>query len=751
MKQTGSARRHPLSALKGSAREAACEAIDARLARQLVPGALAYPVAGALLLGLLPAGPVGSVVVAYLVLAVALVVPRTVLAFAFRRRFLRRREGWRFAVLALTAGLVSAWGALAYQVVEAEGASPAGSVCLLVSATLVAGIYAVFPAYLLFAWCCYLALLLPPALALLLRPGESPLALPIAVAAFGLFYTVQTRTRFREVWDHTISTVRLSASVAQLERLNHELQLKREQAVSAVATRTRFIANTSHELRTPLHGILGNAELLLAGSLAERERKLARAIFDAGRSLLRLVDDVLELARVEAGQVRIEVEAEDPRRIAQAVGDTVRGMAHSQGLAVELHLDRSIPAHVMIDGERFRQILLNLVGNAVKFTERGEVRINLTYRAESDPPCLETAVTDTGPGIPSGQEQAIFEDFVQLDSGADRRFAGSGLGLPICKRLVEAMKGEIGVEPAPGGGSTFWFSIPARPTSAVDQRSRTSGRITGARERDGQAARVLVVDDNEPNRQLAVEQVRHLGHDADAVADGEAALEALDGFAYDLVLLDCQMPGLDGYEVARRIRAQRDNVNHLIPIVAVTANAMPEERRRCLQAGMDDYVCKPLNLKTLERVIDVWIAGGAEDAEEAAAGEGDRPGAADGPIEAARLRELQFLRDRLGPAAIDALLAAFEDDYASARDAYGTARAADDRPAVAAACRRLDRLFRDIGLEGARRALDPARTEAGPLPPVPAFDRPTQEGLRSLRATLARTASSDQVVNSARS
>ena len=691
-------RPHPLRALRGDLKLAAIEQTDRRMGRRLLPGSALYAVAGLLLLGTLSSArdTLTPWILGFVGVATALCGLRVLLILRFDALYGRGPDAWRRVIAAISLLLFATWSTVSVSVILLEGLSAAAVLALLISAAIVTGVHSIFAHRMTIAAASYAVVLLPPAIELLLAGIERAALFGVALVLYGVYFVIQTRSRFLEIWDHIITAVRLGASVQELERLNETLQEKEEQALSAAAAKTQFIANTSHELRTPLHGILGNAELLLANGLPERSQQLTRAISSAGRSLLHLVNDILELSRVEAGQIRIDIDARKPRDLIQAVSATASSMADQRGIDLDTYIADDVPELLSMDGERYRQILLNLVSNAVKFTDEGRVRIEVVYHVDEDPPRLETSVTDTGPGIPSSSEAAIFEDFVQLESGPDRRYEGSGLGLAICKRLVDAMDGEMGLETTRGVGSTFWFSIPARVASSIEYRPRSSGRIKTIGERAGSyRARILVVDDNESNLDLAVGQVEHLGHAADAATGAIDAFELLEREKYDLMLLDCQMPDVDGYEVAQRVRAMKDNVNHLVPIIAVTANAMPEERNRCLQAGMDDYVSKPLALNMLQQVIDVWVGGILEDAEEAGDERGAQPATA---VDPKRISEFRELARHLGQGALDEVFAAFEAEFATTTGEFEAAHGAADMVRLMSAVEAMERLTSELGL-----------------------------------------------------
>ena len=689
-------REHPLQSLSGEARDEAAREADRWVARHILVGAFMYPVAGLVATLIMPHEPSLPFYAlwAYVFVATILGLIRFLFAWNFDDLYGRRRVLWQRVVWSCTLLTILSWSASTGVVLAHHGLSVPGVMCLMITAGVATGVYAVFAPLFWFACVSYALLCLPLMPGLVMGDAQG---WPMAAAAgiYVAYLIFQSRIRYREFWDHIVGGIRLRRGVEEVERVNRELQLRSEQAAAGSAAKSRFIANTSHELRTPLHGILGNAELLLASGMADKEERLCRAIYDSGRSLLRLVDDILDLSRVEAGQMRLEVEAIDIRDLVGKVGEVLRRLGQPKGLEVETAVTDDVPRRVMVDGERFKQILLNLGANAVKFTERGLVRVALRYHADLDPPIIEAYISDTGPGIPPGQEAMIFDDFVQLESGTDRRYEGSGLGLAICKRLVEVMGGDIGVESVQQVGSTFWFSVPAREAYQTGQRRLTGGRGATAREPARTGARILIVDDNASNRQLAVEQVGYLGHQAESADNAETALERLASERFDLVLLDCQMPGIDGYEAAQRIRELK-NRNRLVPIVAVTANAMPEERARCLQAGMDDYVSKPLNLDRLRGLLATWIGEESPVTDDPAPPAEDVVPAAD-DIEPTRAQELRNLVQSVGADAVRSVFESFDSDLERRMGELSRALAVDDFEAGARAAHAMKGMFVDMG------------------------------------------------------
>jgi CheY-like chemotaxis protein/HPt (histidine-containing phosphotransfer) domain-containing protein/anti-sigma regulatory factor (Ser/Thr protein kinase) len=360
--------------------------------------------------------------------------------------------------------------------------------------------------------------------------------------------------------------------------------------------------------------------LLLDTGLDAEQRGLAETIRFSGESLLDLINDILDFSKIEAGQISLEKLDFDLRDL---VDDTVKMMAiqaQAKGIKLASDVAGEIPRKLRGDAGRVRQVLTNLIGNAIKFTKEGEVAVHCRVEAEAETNVtVRFEIKDTGMGISSETQALLFQPFVQADSSTSRRFGGTGLGLAICKRLADLMNGSIGVESAPGHGSTFWvtmqFSRPKgtraeAPTDlgALPRRSSTtkSGQLvpfirSGAPE-SPRKERVLLAEDNKVNQQVALGNLRQLGYKADVAANGFEVLEATARKNYDIILMDCQMPEMDGYEVTREIR-QREREGRRAYIIATTANAMVGDREKCLAVGMDDYVSKPLNRVELRAAL----------------------------------------------------------------------------------------------------------------------------------------------------
>jgi len=398
---------------------------------------------------------------------------------------------------------------------------------------------------------------------------------------------------------------RLSAEVDAQRRHTEQLRMEKEVAERANDAKSEFLANMSHEIRTPMTGVLGVSDLLAGSHLSPPYDNYVRLLQSSAGSLLRIIDDILDFSKIEAGELTLESTPFSLRDALNPVLEIQSQAAAAKGIELRLTVSEELPDLVLGDPLRLRQVVLNLVANAVKFTAEGHVSIKVGPEGPSKRPAMiRFAVADTGIGIPPEALPRLFTPFSQADSSTTRKFGGTGLGLAICKRLVEAMGGRIGVESTPGPGSTFWFVIPLEP-------AEVRGAPVGAASADGPSAltgrRILLAEDNTINQLVATRQLQSLGYEVEVVGNGADALRALEEEDFDLILMDCQMPGIDGLETTRRIRSREPGDEH-VPIIAVTAHAMPQDRDRCLAAGMDDYLAKPYVAQELASALRRWLS-----------------------------------------------------------------------------------------------------------------------------------------------
>jgi signal transduction histidine kinase len=378
----------------------------------------------------------------------------------------------------------------------------------------------------------------------------------------------------------------------------------RERAEAAMAARQDFLANMSHELRTPLTSILGFTDLLDASKLDDEQRRRLGRIRDAGAVLLDTLNDVLDFAKLEAGGVNLESRPFALRALLNQAAGMFEAQALSKGLDLTLRVDPACPEWLEGDGQRLRQVLVNFLGNAVKFTGAGSVTLSATYKngGETGSARLELAVSDTGVGVPATMLDTVFERFAQAGPEVSRTFGGTGLGLAISKEIVQLMGGEIGVDSIAGQGARFWCVLDLPVVAAPNHREAESIQESA------RPLHVLVADDNEANRELIGTLVRAMGHTVDVVADGLAAIEAVSSGGYDLVLMDVQMPRMDGLAATRVIRGL-PGAAALTPVIALTANVLPDQIAFYRASGMDEHVGKPISPRELLLKIALWSQG----------------------------------------------------------------------------------------------------------------------------------------------
>jgi signal transduction histidine kinase len=408
----------------------------------------------------------------------------------------------------------------------------------------------------------------------------------------------------RDATEHATYERKLEKSNADLNILAADLVQARDAAQRANRAKSRFLAGMSHELRTPLNGILGNAQLLrLEGSLQPPQIARVESMLSAGKHLLEMIHCVLDLSEIETERLVLRTEQVELRMVVNACLDIVRHMAVAKGLALDLSVAADVPHAIAADPVRLRQILLNLLGNAAKFTNHGG--IDLRLRTTSDGARIRFDIADTGPGIPQENRQTLFDDFARLQRDENRTAEGAGLGLALSLRLAALMGGRIGHIDNPGGGAIFWFEL---PLLACGEPAAPHGRANAALQEAASAAEparklhVLVVDDSEMNLDIAASFIRIMGHQVTCAPGGAEAVQALAATCFDVVFMDVQMPGMDGLEATRLIRAL-PGANGRVPVIALTALVFTEQLDACRQAGMSGHLSKPFTEAALHAIL----------------------------------------------------------------------------------------------------------------------------------------------------
>jgi signal transduction histidine kinase/DNA-binding NarL/FixJ family response regulator len=472
----------------------------------------------------------------------------------------------------------------------------------------------------------------------------------------------------------------LQLVVESFNSIASRLRTEWERADAATRAKSDFLAMMSHEIRTPLSGVLGMLHLLLDTPLSERQRHYAETIRQSGEALLAILNDILDFSKMEAGKLELQPVDFDLDALVGGVTTLLGPRATEKGLALESRIAPDVPRSLHGDAGRLRQVLLNLVGNAIKFTDAGAVRVEVAR--VDDHPTLRFAVTDSGIGIPAEAQPRLFQEFSQVDRSGGRRIAGTGLGLAICKRIVGSMGGAIGVDSAPGRGSTFWLTVAFEPVlgAAVPQSPHALPPHSEA----ASPLRVLVAEDDPVNQEVAVGLLRRSGHLVDAVGDGRAAVDAVRAGTYDVVLMDLHMPGVDGIEATRQIR-RLPGRKGAVQIVALSASSMRDSRERAQAAGMNGFLIKPIN----PGVLAATLADHAQAAATVAAPPGP------GVVDEAHLRTLV---DALGSAKVAELVIQLPEHAGPHRRRLAEAHAAGDLAGARSAAHALSGMAGCLGL-----------------------------------------------------
>jgi signal transduction histidine kinase/FixJ family two-component response regulator len=402
--------------------------------------------------------------------------------------------------------------------------------------------------------------------------------------------------------------IALYNDVTERNRIAAEAALAHEQVVEASNMKSAFLANVSHEVRTPMNGVIGMTELLMQTKLDEEQVAYAAQIEQSGEHMLAIINDILDISKIETGHLALDVTDFDLGETIKETCSAAGALARAKGLRLDLQIESDVPTRVRGDGRRLRQALANLLSNAVKFTPAGTVAVHISAtRAPGETTEVRVVVADTGIGIQPDALQRMFEPFTQADVSTTRLYGGTGLGLAIAREIIQLMGGTITADSTPGHGSTFRFAVQLEAPPDLNALPEPNVAPTGKQAPAWpDPPLVLVAEDSQINQIVAARVLERCGCRVEIVADGGEALRALATRHYDAVLMDCQMPGMDGYDATAELRRREHGTRHT-PVIAMTAHAMTGDRERCLDAGMDDYITKPVRHNDLANTLGRWI------------------------------------------------------------------------------------------------------------------------------------------------
>jgi signal transduction histidine kinase/CheY-like chemotaxis protein len=579
---------------------------------RLLPPTLAISVAGgSLVLFVLWFSAPHALLVGWYLVHLGVTLHGYLLTRAYRRAAPHPEEAqvWarRFLIGLATAGTV--WGFLGSFLFPPPGHPTQFFMAMYMYGVMASGMFTLAQYFRAFLW--FAVLTVAPMGIWLLYTGIPEQQLVGGGTFLFLYIALFNALRFEHM---TKESIRLHLDIIRVAEEREHAQAAAEEASKA---KSQFLANMSHEIRTPMNGVLGMTELLLGGELNDSQRRFAEIANESGRSLLKLINDILDFSKIEAGKLELETIDFDLGHVLESLIELFSEQAQAAGLELVLDIDPAVHTQLRGDPDRLRQIASNLVGNAIKFTPKGKVAVHVRETAaQADTVLLHLEVRDTGIGIDPGSQEHIFDPFRQADGSTTRRFGGTGLGLSICKQIVELLGGHIGVNSMPGIGSVFWFDVPFALRVPKESAPRlgqqrplekpSSGFSLHGPEGLNPPRRLLVAEDNQVNQLIAQAMLSKLGWDCDLVENGQEAIDALRQKSYAGILMDCQMPVMDGFAAAHAIRTMEAQAgqSQRLPIIALTAHAMEGDNEKCLEAGMDGYVSKPYSLAQLQQALD---------------------------------------------------------------------------------------------------------------------------------------------------